>query len=78
MAYSLHDKMVGEKRRILRKEYGGMMTIEDLAKELGYKSRKPAIAWTREVGLEGTRIGRQKRFDTDVVAKILVDAYGTI
>jgi ribosomal protein L15E len=76
MAYSLHDKRIGEKRRILRAEYGGMMTIEDLARELGYKSRKPAIIWTHEVGLEGTRIGHQKRFDTDIVAKILVDSYG--
>lgn len=73
---SKYYKDVREKRSILREAYGGMMTVTDLAKELGYSDRKSARRAIEEMGLQATRIGRLKRYDTDLVARALVDGRG--
>lgn len=67
---------VREKREILRGIYGGMMTLADLTKELGYTSPKSALKWVESVEIEGTKIGRSVRYDTDMVARRLVDGRG--
>lgn len=67
---------VAEKRKILREQYGGMMSLENVKVELGYRSRESALAATREMGLSPTRIGRMKKYDTDQVAKRLVELRG--
>lgn len=71
-----HANEIQQKRRTLRGLYGGMMSLEQLKEELGYRSPKSARAWLAEVGLAGTRIGKSIKYDTDQVAKILVDARG--
>lgn len=71
-------KAVAEKRRILRDEYGGMMTLVELGKELGYKCQKSTKAWVREHFLEGVQMGRGVRYETDLVARIIVDARGMV
>lgn len=48
---------IAEKRRILRDIYGGMMTLTDVARELG-RTRDVARAWVRGLGL-GTQIGKR-------------------
>lgn len=67
---------VAEKRKILREQYGGMMSLENVKVELGYRSRESALSAAREMGLAPTRIGRMKKYDTDQVAKRLVELRG--
>ena len=67
---------VAEKRKILREQYGGMMSLENVKVELGYRSRESALAAAREMGLAPTRIGKMKKYDTDQVARRLVELRG--
>lgn len=61
---------IAEKRKILRELYSGMMTLTDVAKELGVK-RDVARAWVRSLGL-GTQIGKRVYYETDEIAKAIV------
>lgn len=67
---------IKEKRKILREVYGGMMTLRDLMVELGYQSEKSASRAAIEMDIPGTMVGRSKRYDTDVVARRLVELRG--
>lgn len=69
---------IKEKRQILREQYGGMMTIVDLTKELGYGSPKSARAWLATVDVEPVRVGRSLRYETDQVAKAIVNGRGMV
>ncbi len=71
-----HSRAIAEKRRILREEYGGMLTLKQLAQELGYASPISARSWVVSHSLEGVRMGRTVRYETDVVAKAIVDSRG--
>lgn len=64
---------IREKRTILRDRYGGMMTLYEVMEELGLKSRTSALAATKEMGIPATKIGRSKRYDTDILARRLVE-----
>ena len=64
------------KRNILRDRYGGMMTLKDLMEELGYGSRISARRAVEAMGLPATQVGRMKKYDTDVVARRLVELRG--
>ena len=66
---------IAEKRKILREIYGGMMTLTDVAKELGNRDRSVARAWVRELGL-GTQIGKRVYYETDEIAKAIVQGRG--
>ena len=62
------------KRNILREIYGGMMTSEDLHRELGMKPND-----ARQLMLEngiGHMIGNRIKFETDMVAKFIVERRG--
>lgn len=72
---NLHAQ-IDEKRRILRREYGGMMTVTQLQKEIGYRDAAHAKQWAESVGLDRIQIGRMKKYDTDQLARILVNARG--
>ena len=65
-----------EKRDILRTLYGGMMTLADLTHELGYTDPKSARRWVEDTGLPATAFGGRKKYDTDEVARVLVDRRG--
>lgn len=67
---------IREKRTILRDRYGGMMTLEELREELGYRPRTSARQAAQELGILPTQIGRMKKYDTDQVAKRLVELRG--
>jgi len=71
-----HSRAIAEKRRILRNEYGGMLTLAQLTRELGYSCPTAAKAWIRDHALEGVRMGTTVRYEADVVAKVIVDARG--
>ena len=75
---SSHYNEIKEKRQILRDIYGGMMTIADLTKELGYSCRKSARAWLATVDVEAVKVGRSLRYETDQVAKAIVDGRGMV
>jgi len=63
---------ISEKRKILRDIYGGMMTLTDVAKELGI-NRDLARTWVRELGM-GCKIGRRVYYETDEIARAIVQA----
>ena len=65
---------IREKRNILRSLYGGMMSLSDLARELGMKP-EDARAWADELGI-GVQIGKRIKFESDMVAKIIVQRRG--
>lgn len=53
----------------LRKRYGGMMTIADTMKELGYKDRHSAERWLKDVRF--TKLGVRKKWRvSDIAEKI--------
>lgn len=68
---------VVEKRRFLRQEYGGLMTIAQLARELGLKDTRAAKKWAVAHDLRFVLMTKQggqsaPRFDTDQFAKVLM------
>lgn len=76
MAAAIYNE-IAEKRRTMRSIYGGMMSLTDLTRELGLKDRRAAKAWAVQNGI-GNQVGRQIRFDTDCVAKIIVMGRGMV
>ena len=69
------DNEIAAKRRILRPIYGGMMSLTDLAHELGVKDKRTARAWAQRMGI-GNQVGRCIRYETDQVAKAIVNGRG--
>ena len=67
---------VAEKRRILRDIYGGMMKLDDIMKEFGYKTPYSARRAVQEMGILPIKIGRMTKYETDMVAKWLVETRG--
>jgi uncharacterized protein YjcR len=67
---------VREKRNILREIYGGMMTLTDLAGELGMK-RTDAKEWAREKKI-GNLVGSRVKYETDEVARKIVEGRGMV
>lgn len=67
---------IKEKRNILRDRYGGLMTLENVKEEFGYKSRTSTLRIIQELGIPATQIGKMKKYDTDVVARRLVERRG--
>ena len=65
------DQQIREKRTILRGEYGGMMTLKQLCRELGFKDPRAAKAWAEEHAL-GVPVGRYVKYETDTVARQIV------
>ena len=62
---------IQEKRRILRGNYGGMMTLKDLSREMGSTPANARI-WGQEIGA-AVKIGSGRpKYDVDVVAKHIV------
>lgn len=73
-----HAREIEKKTKLLRADYGGMMTIKQLMKELGFGSHHTVYAWLRENNVEGIRIGRSVRYECDQIARIIVDARGMV
>ncbi len=65
---------IEEKRNILRKIYGGAMSLTDLAKELS-TTKPTAKEWARERDI-GFSTGARIKYETDEVAKAIVNARG--
>lgn len=71
-------KEVEKKAKLLRADYGGMMSIKDLMRELGFDSHHTVKNWITENGVEGVRIGRSIRYETDQVAQVIVAGRGMV
>lgn len=67
---------IRKKQETLRGLYGGYMTLADLTHELGFSSRKIALANAEIMGIPMTQIGKSKKFETDLVARRLVELRG--
>lgn len=52
------------------------MTLRDLAEEFGYQSEKSASRAAQDMGIEPTKIGKSKKYDTDSVARRLIELRG--
>ena len=63
---------VKAKREIMFDRYGGMMSLKDLTKELGFGSVNTTKKWVEEVGLSYVRVTGHPRFETDIVAREIV------
>ena len=72
-----HSQEIKEKIKVLRADYGGMMNIEQLRQELGL-CRNSVYAWVREHSLEGVKVGRVIKYETDQVARVIVDGRGMV
>lgn len=64
------QSQIKEKKLFLRSVYGGMMSATDLANELGLR-RDHAKEWGVEHGA-AFRVGNRVKYDTDVVARVIV------
>ena len=53
-----------------------MMERKDLMIELGYKTEKSAVRAAQEMGILPTQIGKSKKYDTDTVARRLIELRG--
>lgn len=71
-------KEVERKTKLLRADYGGMMFLKDLARELNYSSYNSVRAWLREHSVEGVKRGKSVAYETDQVAKAIVAARGMV
>lgn len=69
---------IAEKRKILREQYGGMMTLKDVQAELGFGSHHTAQRAIAAMDIPATQIGGRKKYDTDSVAKRLVELRGMV
>lgn len=69
---------IAEKRKILREQYGGMMTLKDVQTEFGFNSHHSAQRAIDNMGIPATKVGGRKKYDTDSVAKRLVELRGMV
>lgn len=69
---------VKKKTDLLRSDYGGMMSVKDLMHELGFGSHHTVNNWIRDNGVEGVKVGRSVKYETDQVARVIVNARGMV
>lgn len=68
---TIYDE-IREKRKILRDLYGGSMTNRQLMDELGIKSKDTLRRAVQEMRIPVTVVSGRNRYDTDEVARRLV------
>ena len=71
-------KEIERKQTILRGLYGGMMTMTEVKRELGLASDTSVREALREVEIPASKIGRRKMYETDLLAKRLVEVRGMV
>lgn len=72
-----HSREIEKKIKLLRADYGGMMTIKQLCRELNV-CRNSVYAWVREHNVPGNKVGRIIKYETDQVARVIVDGRGMV
>lgn len=66
---------IAEKRRLMYERHGGLMTPTDLCRELGYVRPERGDQWAEEHDIPAIRLApRKRRYETDLVAKALVQS----
>lgn len=68
---TMYDE-IREKRKILRSLYGGAMTSRQLMDELGIRTKDTLRRAVRDMGIPVTVVAGRNRYDTDEVARRLV------
>ena len=73
-------RAIAEKRRILYERHGGIMSPTDVARETGYYTRPVnGDRWAKEHDVPAIKLGTRKRgYETDLVAKAIVQSRGMI
>nr|DAD64176.1 MAG TPA: hypothetical protein [Caudoviricetes sp.] len=73
-------KEIAEKRRLLYERHGGIMSPVDVAREMGYyPSSSRGDRWAQEHDVPAVRLGARKRgYETDLVAKAIVQSRGMV
>lgn len=61
----------------MRQEYGGLMSLKDLAHELGFRDTRAAKQWAVSHKIRAVQMPKQggqmcRKFDTDHVAQIIM------
>ena len=75
-AQSALGREVAEKRRLMYERHGGVMSPTDVAREAGYFAR---AVNGEEHGIPAIRMGPRKRgYETDLVAKAIVQSRGMV
>lgn len=68
---------VKRKTEILRADYGGMMSVKDIMRELGFWSRHTVINWLRDNSVDGVKVDRKSvKYETDLIARRIVEQRG--
>lgn len=57
-------------------KYGGMMTLSDVALELGRASRDTAKKWLSDHDIPGVQVGAYPRWESRLIAKAIVGLRG--
>lgn len=68
-------RAISEKREMLRGLYHGMMTLADVSRELNV-DKKVARVWLMENQVEGVMVGKRVKYETDQIAKVIVNLRG--
>lgn len=72
-------KEVKRKTELLRADYGGMMTVKDIMRELGIGSHHTVNNWLRENDVEGVKVDRKSvKYETDLIARRIVEQRGMV
>lgn len=72
-------KAIREKAKVIFERSGGILTVDALAKELGYKDRRSAMKWAQEHDVPAVRSGPRKvGFEAEMVARAIVQARGIV
>lgn len=79
-AQSALGREVAEKRRLMYERHGGVMSPTDVAREAGYfAGRSMGTGGQEEHGIPAIRMGPRKRgYETDLVAKAIVQSRGMV
>lgn len=69
---------VEKKTKLLREDCGGMMSIKDLMRELGFGSHHTVKKWVMDNGVESVRVGRSVKFECEQITKVIVAQRGMV
>lgn len=65
-----------KKRDDMYARFGGMMTLAQVKEELGVSDDRTARTILQDLGVEPTKLGRIKKYETYLLARALVNRRG--
>lgn len=73
---STNYREIYKKRDEMYDRYGGMMTMVQVKMELGVTDNRTAKEILRDLGVEPIRLGRSLKYETDMLARAIVNRRG--